>query len=580
MSTYDTIASFLTGMNQRQIDWVAANTMVTNLREDDAIVVAFKALLLHPRIFPSVLLSKNESESKLAWKRAEELGLSAEAAKENPWAMWLEGILNGLINNDMNETKHMFQLAADAGFALAQNSLGVFYQQDEQYELAEEYYGMAAEQGVADAQYNLAMLKDPEFELMLPWLEKAAAQGHIEARRVLAVGSEQLLHYERNETDEAPPHLPPMTDKIRRTLTCPISHEFMQDPVILDPTAETFDRGALCEWIVDNPTRHPITKVDFGIRLQYQDNIYVRALLIQYRGQGEYQRYDDSYLVSDDTATSTVPSTCIASLYELNIVALLFGMGRKKINWKMAQREIEAEDQNNPVILGLKALLLHPNVFPSTTLQKNEAECHTVWSQAEELGLTEQANDGNVFAQWLKGTYADIVGHDFETALRYHWIAANERFPMSENSVGELYERMEDSKTSNDAFDGDENCDDAMKYYELAAEQDHAGAQYNLAMMYDPDFERMKPYLQRAADQEHAESLFYLGIVYIVSDVVDQDFKKARTYFERAAKQGHAKAMEKLVSLYVEKGLEPEESTIKKQVIELARATKAISKHN
>lgn len=368
MSTYDTIASFLSGMNQRQIDWVAAHTMVTNLGEDDAIVVAFKALLLHPRMFPSFLLRKNESESKLAWKRAE------EAAKENPWAMWLEGILNGLINNDMNETKHMFQLAANAAFALAQNSLGVFYQQDEQYELAEEYYRMAAEQGVADAQYNLSMLKDPEFELMLPWLEKAAAQGHIEARRVLAVGSEQLLHYERNDTDEAPPHLPPMTDKIQRTLTCPISQEFMQDPVILNLTAETFDRGALCEWIVDNPTRHPITKVDFGIRLQYQDNIYVRALLIQYRGQGEYQRYDDSYLVSDDTATSTVPSTCIASLYELNIVALLFGMGRKKINWKMAQREIEAEDQNNPVILGLKALLLHPSVFQSTIRRWQQCE--------------------------------------------------------------------------------------------------------------------------------------------------------------------------------------------------------------
>mmetsp|Transcript_21339 Transcript_21339/g.38735 ORF Transcript_21339/g.38735 Transcript_21339/m.38735 type:complete len:266 (-) Transcript_21339:232-1029(-) len=252
----------------------------------------------------------------------------------------------------------------------------------------------------------------------------------------------------------------------------------------------------------------------------------------------------------------------IVSVYERILVALMFGMNIEKINWNEAQKKIQDEDQDDPVVLGFKALLLHPSVFPSTILHKNEAECRTVWSQAEELGLTEQADDGNVFAQWLKGTYADIVGHDFKIALRYHWIAANERFPVSENSVGELYERMEDSETPNDAFDGATNRDTAMEYYELAAGQDHAGAQYNLAMMYDPDFERMKPYLQRAADQEHAESLFYLGIVYIESDVVDQDFEKARTYFERAAKQGHAKAMEKLVSLYVEHGLDPEESTI------------------
>eukprot|EP00544_Gedaniella_sp_CCMP2646_P012612 CAMPEP_0202484164 /NCGR_PEP_ID=MMETSP1361-20130828/3294_1 /ASSEMBLY_ACC=CAM_ASM_000849 /TAXON_ID=210615 /ORGANISM="Staurosira complex sp., Strain CCMP2646" /LENGTH=99 /DNA_ID=CAMNT_0049112713 /DNA_START=42 /DNA_END=338 /DNA_ORIENTATION=+ len=94
-----------------------------------------------------------------------------------------------------------------------------------------------------------------------------------------------------------------------------------------------------------------------------------------------------------------------------NIVALLFGMNIEKINWNEAQKKIQDEDQDDPVVLGFKALLLHPSVFPSTPLHKNEVGFHTVWSRAEKVELTKEADSGNVFAQWLKGTYADIVEH-------------------------------------------------------------------------------------------------------------------------------------------------------------------------
>jgi hypothetical protein len=49
---------------------------------------------------------------------------------------------------------------------------------------------------------------------------------------------------------------------------------------------------------------------------------------------------------------------------------------------KMRRTEIEAEDQNNPVKLGLKTLLLHPSVFQSTIRRWQQCEsvnesCHT-----------------------------------------------------------------------------------------------------------------------------------------------------------------------------------------------------------
>jgi TPR repeat protein len=75
--------------------------------------------------------------------------------------------------------------------------------------------------------------------------------------------------------------------------------------------------------------------------------------------------------------------------------------------------------------------------------------------------------------------------------------------------------------------------------------------------MHEPDFEQMKPYLEQAANQQHPEALFYLGNLYMESDVVERDFEMAKVCFEIAANQGHAKAMEKLVSLYLEQRLEP-----------------------
>jgi TPR repeat protein len=232
-------------------------------------------------------------------------------------------------------------------------------------------------------------------------------------------------------------------------------------------------------------------------------------------------------------------------------------MNIEKINWNEALKKIQDEDQDDPVILGFKALLLHPSIFPSTLLQKNEVGFHAVWSRAEKVELTEEADSGNVFAQWLKGTYADIVEHDLDTALRYHWIAASKGFALSQNSLGKLYEKLGDDETFDDEYRGDQNYDTAIKYYELAAKQGHADAQYNLAIMHEPDFEQMKPYLEQAANQQHPEALFYLGNLYMESDVVERDFEMAKVCFEIAANQGHAKAMEKLVSLYLEQRLEP-----------------------
>jgi TPR repeat protein len=63
------------------------------------------------------------------------------------------------------------------------------------------------------------------------------------------------------------------------------------------------------------------------------------------------------------------------------------------------------------------------------------------------------------------------------------------------------------------------NCEEAIKWYKLAAEKENASAQYELGMCY------------------------YFGTG------VDKDLQTARSWFEKAAAQGNKDAAEKLKEL-------------------------------
>ena len=180
------VAEFLYGMSEQLIDWTAAQQTATNANQHDAVMVGFKALLLHPNIFPSSRLEKSADGFLLEWRRAVEvLVLPALAADGDPWAQWLEGMHEYHVKKDYDSAKRLWQLAAKQGHVLGENSLGELYQEDDQLDLAECYYMRAAVQGHADAQYNLAMLYEPDYQLMQPHLEKAASQGHAESLYIL-----------------------------------------------------------------------------------------------------------------------------------------------------------------------------------------------------------------------------------------------------------------------------------------------------------------------------------------------------------------------------------------------------------
>jgi len=88
-----------------------------------------------------------------------------------------------------------FKLAAEQGFANAQYNLGVMYDQGQgvaqDYKEAVRWYRQAAEQGLAKAQYNLGVRYDngegvpQDYKEAVRWYRLAAEQGHVSSQNNL-----------------------------------------------------------------------------------------------------------------------------------------------------------------------------------------------------------------------------------------------------------------------------------------------------------------------------------------------------------------------------------------------------------
>ena len=93
-----------------------------------------------------------------------------------------------------------------------------------------------------------------------------------------------------------------------------------------------------------------------------------------------------------------------------------------------------------------------------------------------------------------------------------------------------------------------ENDAEAIKWFQKAANQEHAGAQYYLGECYylgrgvaENDAEAVK-WFQKAVEQGNADAQFQLGHCYLNGNGVLKDERKSAALYQKAANQGHAKA--------------------------------------
>ena len=99
----------------------------------------------------------------------------------------------------------------------------------------------------------------------------------------------------------------------------------------------------------------------------------------------------------------------------------------------------------------------------------------------------------------------------------------------------------------------DVNYKKAFEWYEKAAKQGLAGAQYNLGVMYhqgrgvDVNYKKAIEWYEKAAEQGYANAQYSLGAMYEIGDGVGQsDDSMAMRWYAEAAAQGDVDAQARI----------------------------------
>lgn len=153
----------------------------------------------------------------------------------------------------------------------------------------------------------------------------------------------------------------------------------------------------------------------------------------------------------------------------------------------------------------------------------------------------------------LLGPYEDgmqsFMRGDYANTLNL-WLPLAERGDAAaQHGVGNLF---------NSGLGVPESLDQAVFWYQKAADQGYAEAQFDLWRLhyYQGDLHYYRDdgqavfWYQKAAEQGHAEAQFALGLLYINGDGVSRDYARALFWFRRAAEQGHVNSYLLLGSMH------------------------------
>ncbi len=178
------------------------------------------------------------------------------------------------------------------------------------------------------------------------------------------------------------------------------------------------------------------------------------------------------------------------------------------------------------------------------------------------------AEQGDAYGQTSLGVmYQNGYGvlQDYLQALKWYHKAAEQGYANAQNNLGLMYfAGYEDwVKTGS----GVRWCvspfcpkrkpvETAVRWYRRAAEQGHAGGQYNLGYMYQngygvpQDYAEAVKWYHKAAAQGDALGQSNLGWMYSYGYGVAQDYAEAVKWYRRAAEQGNARGQSALGNMY------------------------------
>ena len=364
--------------------------------------------------------------------------------------------------------------------------------------------------------------------------------------------------------------------KFDHLLKCPLSLDFMEDPVIMKD--HTYDREYLCKSLLTYPNLEPFTNTRFDKRASYCDNVAIRQLLMQEKGDAAYKRYDDSSFaeayekawnefMSGMFLNTAAPRGQINDLYQ-KIDEYLYGMNEKKIDMEKAYEIIiDAPNlESDTILICWNARFADPRLwgYKSSRVVKNERRANELYRKAVDINIEQMVEDGDQYAcaclGWMYENGKGVDQND-STAVEWYRKAAEQGHADAQYNLGWMYENGKGV---------DPNDSTAVEWYRKGAEQGLADAQCNLGSMYrngkgvDENDSTAVEWYRKAAEQGDADAQCNLGLMYEYGEGVDLNYSTAMEWYRKAAEQGHAFAQTKLDELTKKSSKEKKRSGLKK----------------
>jgi TPR repeat protein len=166
------------------------------------------------------------------------------------------------------------------------------------------------------------------------------------------------------------------------------------------------------------------------------------------------------------------------------------------------------------------------------------------------------ALEGGVKAQtYIGAMYAEgqWVGEDYQQANKWHLKAANEGYKVAQHNLGMSYEFGQ-------GFSKDYKK--AIKWYKKAIKQNFKDSQFRLGYLYNTgkglvkDYNLAAKWYKKSANQGHVLAQYNLGLLYEYGDGVNKSSSQALKWYKKSADQGDEDAKAKVKKLIASQEVE------------------------
>ena len=383
-------------------------------------------------------------------------------------------------------------------------TLGVTCYEKGDYTQAVQHFHTAAELGVAEAQYNLAICYargegvEKDLDTAITWAERAHEQG-IEA-------ADELSFKLRLEREAAKPHFLIAAERGDANAQFALALRYA------DGDGVEQDQSKAVHWY-QKAAEQGHAKAQFNLAVRYENGNGIE------RDQTKAVRW---YLKAAQQGHSGA---------QLNL-ALCYrdGDGVQEDQWKASHWFHMAAEQGDAVA----QFNLAVRYEEGRGIHQNQSEAIRWYRTAAHHGYANAQNNLAICYEQGRG-----VKQDQREAVRWYRAAAEQGYASAQFNLALCY------------INGDgvePNMPEAIHWYIKAAEQGHTTAQFNLAVRYENgngveknQSEAVRWY-RAAAEQGYASAQYNLSICYRDGDGVAVDLDTAELWAQKAAEQGYESA--------------------------------------